>query len=59
MRGESMNMPKDYVRVFHPTADQEWAGRRLNDRPESDSPVVLAFITGCLLGAVVALMVVV
>lgn len=54
-----MNMPKDYVRVFHPTADQEWAGRRLNDRPESDSPVVLAFITGCLLGAVVALMVVV
>lgn len=50
---------KDYVRVFHPTAEQEWANRRLNDKPEKDSPVVIAFVAGALLGAVVALMVIV
>lgn len=53
-----MSAQHDFVRVFRPTAEQEWANRRLNDQPDSDSATVLAFVSGCLLGALVALAVI-
>jgi LPS O-antigen subunit length determinant protein (WzzB/FepE family) len=53
-----MNSQRDFSRQFRPTADQEYANRpltRFDDRPARDSVVVLAFLVGAMLGAVITL----
>lgn len=52
---------KDYVRVFHPTADQEWQNRRVSEQPAVMSAHAAlfcwAFIVGALMGATITLLI--
>lgn len=56
-----MSARNDFVRVFHPTADEEYANRsvqpvrRHSDLPAADSGSVLTFVAGAMLGAIVVL----
>jgi hypothetical protein len=49
----------DFVREFHPTADQEYANRRFSEQPTMISGntalVCLTFFTGGLVGSVITL----
>lgn len=49
----------DFVREFHPTADQEYANRRVSEQPSlmggNTALVCLTFFTGGLCGSVITL----
>jgi uncharacterized membrane protein YoaK (UPF0700 family) len=50
---------RDFVREFHPTADQEYANRRFSEQPTMMSvqtaTICLTFFVGGLCGAVITL----
>lgn len=51
---------KDYVRVFHPTAAEEYANRRISQQPTLISQgwalFTFSFLAGSMLGATIAMM---
>ena len=51
---------RDYVRVYHPTASEEWANRRVSVQPTLISRgwalFTFTFLAGSMLGATITLM---
>jgi hypothetical protein len=48
---------KDYVRVFHPTAAEEYANRPVSPESSRKRFDGLTFIAGCMAGALIVLFV--